>query len=322
MQKLSDFELVTFLQQLKVLLSDDGSLPTALSDIQEHTQSDILKKHLKQAVSGLQSGKSLHDSLFPENHPFPEQIALTFKEMPAQNQDMVATVKNLEDSYKTRMFLVNTPAVKMGKFALSMVVLFFIFVLVFVVPSMSEMFQGMGRKFIPPTTRSVLVLSELFINYWFVMIPLSLVGSYYAGLKIFSADEDIHDTYLAFSLLAGQIRNGASIEQALTWAHNSVGKGVVSKNLKSALISLQNGESFSASIKKTGLFEPFVANIIAAGEKKGSLEQALTETASYYSVEREIKGKYASIIIILLTILAVAYLVIAMYMPIFQMGTY
>lgn len=121
-------------------------------------------------------------------------------------------------------------------------------------------------------------------------------------------------------------KNGISVHESLELAADCLDNDALRARLAEARSDiLSKGLTLSASLNKIDIFPPFAVNMIAVGEEGGRLEESLTEIANVYDreVEQSIKVMTSLLepILILAVGTVVGFIVFAMLLPIFNIGT-
>ena len=319
MHKLDDFNLLLFLKQFRVLLSDGVSVADSLELISKHISDQRFKKYLVSAHKDLKSGKNLYDALFGKSHPFPESMARCVRSMPQKDHDLELTIKSLEENYGTRTELVHKsfsflPSIGVTLFC----VLLLAFFLTAVTPVFEELLSGFGRG-LPAPTKFVLSLSLFLRKYWFLALLIIAAVYYLIFLWRVKFRFNDSDLYYIFSLMWGQLTSGATIKQMLSWAADSLDNPRMGERLRSILRDVESGKTLSESFRHVAYFPSFVSDIIAPAEKKGDLKPAMEEIVSYYSIKKE-WDLPISILPIIVVIFAILFFILAVYLPIFRMA--
>jgi type IV pilus assembly protein PilC len=214
--------------------------------------------------------------------------------------------------------------------------------LVKVVPVFEDLFQSFGAD-LPAFTRFVVTLSEAAQQWWFVvLLALAACGYLFQSthrksqkfrdfvdrsmLKIPVIGKILHKAAIArfARTLATTFAAGVPLVEALDSAAGAVGN-VVYRN---AIIQVRNGvstgQSLQNAIQMTGIFPNMTIQMIGIGEEAGSLETMLDKVAEFYEAEVDnavdaLSSLMEPMIMVVLGTL-VGGLVIAMYLPIFQLG--
>ena len=103
-----------------------------------------------------------------------------------------------------------------------------------------------------------------------------------------------------------------------------LGNRFLEDSFKKVIRDVEEGELFSSSLEKTGVFPSIAIQMIIAGETTGALTAVLPEITAYYENELSTKvGLLTSLIEPILMIimgLLIGFILIGMYLPIFQMA--
>ncbi|SIS98940.1 type II secretion system F family protein [Neptunomonas antarctica] len=214
--------------------------------------------------------------------------------------------------------------------------------LVKVVPQFESIFSSFGAE-LPAFTQFVVGLSEIAQDYWFIaLIAVMLTGFLFTKaieksqkfadfidrsvLKLPVLGQVLHKAAIArfARTLATTFAAGVPLVNALDSASGASGN-VVYRN---AIIQIRNGVSTGQSLQNavimTGIFPNMAVQMIAIGEEAGSLDMMLDKVASFYEeeVDNAVDNLSSLMEPMIMSILGVLVggLVIAMYLPIFQLG--
>jgi type IV pilus assembly protein PilC len=252
--------------------------------------------------------------------------------------DRLATYKEKVESLKKKIkkAMTYTAAVLVVGIIVSAILL------VKVVPQFESVFSSFGAE-LPAFTLFVVNLSEIAQAYWFIALIIVMLAGYSfvkikeksqnfadfidrAVLKLPVLGEVLHKAAIArFSrTLATTFAAGVPLVNALDSASGAAGN-VVYRN---AIIQIRNGVSTGQSLQNavtmTGVFPNMAIQMIAIGEEAGSLDMMLDKVAGFYEEEVDnavdnLSSLMEPMIMAVLGVL-VGGLVIAMYLPIFQLG--
>jgi type IV pilus assembly protein PilC len=178
----------------------------------------------------------------------------------------------------------------------------------------------------------------------FFLLVIATPFAAFIGFKQFRKTENgmmITDTYLLkipvfgmvlkkvsiakFSRTLGTlIKSGVPILQALDTVGKTSGNKVIEKAIESARQSIREGERMAEPLRKTGVFPPMVIQMIAIGEETGNLDTMLNKIADFYDQEVDVavKGLTSMIEPLIMVVMGVVIgaIVLAMFMPMFDMG--
>jgi type IV pilus assembly protein PilC len=209
-----------------------------------------------------------------------------------------------------------------------------------VIPTFAELFSGLGAD-LPMPTRIVIGLSNNLVRYF----PFLAVGGAAAafGFRTYYANPAgrrvIDRTVLAMPILGNimkkiavarfcrtlstLISSGVPILDGLEITARTAGNSVVEDAIMVTRTSIERGETISAPLKETGVFPPMVAQMIGVGEATGALDTMLAKIADFYEEEVDVAvaGLLTLLEPIMIAVLGVVVggIVIAMYLPIFDL---
>ncbi|MDG1493335.1 MAG: type II secretion system F family protein, partial [Luminiphilus sp.] len=215
--------------------------------------------------------------------------------------------------------------------------------LVKVVPTFAETFKGFGAD-LPAFTLFVLGISE-FVQQWWLFIAVALVlaiwgyfqaivrSSNFRGrvdsiaLKLPIIGTIVHDAVVArFSrTLATTFAAGVPLVEALDSTAGAAGNAVYAQGIRQIRDDVTSGTSLHLATRGTGLFPAMLLQMTAIGEESGSLDEMLGKVADQYEaqVDNAVDSLSSLMEPIIMSILGVLVggLMIAMYLPIFMLGT-
>jgi type IV pilus assembly protein PilC len=215
--------------------------------------------------------------------------------------------------------------------------------LIKVVPTFKQMFEGFGAD-LPAFTLMILNLSDIVRKYTFVVF-LALVAVVYLFIRTYQTKVAFRNMCEAALLrlpvfgeiirksavarfartLATTSAAGVPLGDALDAVAKATGNIVYERAVMQVKESLLAGEQLRPAIKKTKLFPPMLEQMVGIGEESGSLEDMLSKVAGIYEEQVDLAVDSLSTLLepIILVILGVIIggLVIAMYLPIFKLGS-
>src|SRR5919107_2147528 len=212
--------------------------------------------------------------------------------------------------------------------------------LIFVIPTFQNMFSGAGLE-LPLPTRVVIAMSSFLIGYWWAMLlamggVIFAIRSYYATP---SGRRQIDGGLLRSPVLGDVLRksavsrftrtlgtlvsSGVSILEGLEITARTAGNQVVHNAVMESRRSIAGGATIAAPLEKSKVFPPMVISMIAVGEQTGGLDEMLTKIADFYDEEVDVAvsallSLMEPAMIVILGVI-VGGMVIAMYLPIFDM---
>jgi type IV pilus assembly protein PilC len=209
-----------------------------------------------------------------------------------------------------------------------------------VIPTFAALFSGLGAE-LPLPTRIVIALSNNLVRFFPIVIVAIGVGGYlfkryYAtpsGRRVVDATM-LKAPVLGLILrkiavarfcrtLSTLISSGVPILDGLEITAKTSGNSIVEDAVMVTRKSIERGETISVPLKDTGVFPPMVTQMIGVGEATGALDTMLAKIADFYEeeVDAAVAGLLTLLEPIMIAILGVVVggIVIAMYMPIFDL---
>lgn len=214
--------------------------------------------------------------------------------------------------------------------------------LIFVIPTFADMFADFGAA-LPAPTRLVLSISDFFVAYYPVIF-LSLIGCIWLFRRFLKTDrgkEVMHPLFLKMPIFGEVLRkvavarftrtlgtmlsSGVPILDALAICGRTAGNKVVEKEVGQVRVSISEGKTIAEPLYNSLIFPPMVVQMISVGESTGALDAMLGKVADFYESEVEnavtaMKQLIEPMMILILGTL-IGGLVIAMYLPIFKLGS-
>jgi type IV pilus assembly protein PilC len=209
-----------------------------------------------------------------------------------------------------------------------------------VIPTFASLFSGLGAD-LPLPTRVVIALSNNLVKFF----PVLLIGGFAAawGFKTYYATTNGRRVIDAFTLkmpilgnimrkiavarfcrtLSTLISSGVPILDGLEITAKTAGNSIVEDAIMVTRKSIERGETIAVPLKETKVFPPMVTQMIGVGEATGALDTMLAKIADFY--EEEVDTAVAGLLTLLEPIMiallggVVGGIVIAMYMPIFDL---
>jgi len=215
------------------------------------------------------------------------------------------------------------------------------FLLSFVVPSITQIFLEMNRQ-LPRPTRLLISICSFMRAYW-LLFPAAACGAFFAAAAWLRTEQgrltwdrsklrlplfgrlflklEIARMARTFGAL---LASGVPILRALEIVKGVVGNRFVADALNSVKDSIGRGANIAEAMRATGLFPPIVLHIIATGQISGGIENGLIDIADMYDDEVEQTSKaLVSLLepaILLVMGAVVGFIVLAILLPIFDIN--
>lgn len=252
--------------------------------------------------------------------------------------DRVATYKEKTEALKSKL----KKAMKYPIAVVTVAVIVTGILLVKVVPQFQEIFTSFGAQ-LPAFTLFVIGLSEIVQAYWFIV--LAVIFALVAGFnRLMKTSESFRHNFERLTLklpVAGPIIQqsalaryartlsttfaaGVPLISALESVADATGNIVYKEAVLKVRDDVSTGQQLQFSMRATGVFPAMAVQMVAIGEEAGSLDEMLDKVATYYEdeVDTQVDSLTSLMEPIIMSVLGVLVggLVMAMYLPIFQLG--
>ena len=340
---ITPLDIAIFTRQLGTMMKAGVPLVQSFDIVADGLENPTMRDLVVQIKNDIEAGNSLAGSL--KKHPiYFDELYCSLVDSGEQSGaletmlDRVATYKEKTEALKTKI----KKAVKYPIAVVLIAVVVTAILLIKVVPTFEELFKGFGAE-LPAFTQMVIAMSEWMQAYWYIlfgMIAIAAVG-FIEGKKRYKPFSDAIDaltlkmpvfgnivfqsTIARFArTLATTFAAGVPLVEALNSVAGATGNIVYKNAVYRIREEVSSGTQLNFSMKSTGLFPPMAVQMTAIGEEAGSLDAMLDKVATHYEqeVDAAVDGLTSLLEPMIMAILGVLVggLIIAMYLPIFQMG--
>ncbi len=340
--RLSGRRFLAFNQELLVLLKSGLPILQVLDTVAERLESGAFHEVLNEIRNDVKGGASLSEAFGKYPRHFPQLYIASIKagektgDLPVTLGRYIAYQKRTE-KIKGR--------VKSASFYPALLTFFIVgvllFMMLYVVPRFTQIFADASID-LPLATRVIIFLAESLVDLMPLILPAAVGLAFVA--RAFLATERgrllLDRTKLGIPFfgrllidyaLSGFCRtlsttmiSGIPIVQAMQMSRGTLNNRVLEGKVQKAIRRVEEGTSISTALEQAGFFPGIALRMIGVGENSGSLAEMLSDVSDYYEDELERKLDRLTTLIEPLMMLAMGLLiggiVIAMYLPIIQMG--
>lgn len=336
-------EIVYFTNQLAVMVDTGITLAAALQGILEQEKNPTLKACLKELKKSVEGGEDFSVALAKYPKYFDKTYISLIKASEATGTlgEMLQRIadylrKELETRGKVRASMAY-PAVM-----LFLAVAVTLFLLVFILPQFTPMFQSKGIK-LPTATVVMMAISDALLNWWWAWILGSVgtvVGIVYA--KKTEPGRKVWDRLMISMPLLGMMNRKVVISRSIRTLGTMLTSGIpmleslrlsseVSGNYwyeqlwKDVAVQVTSGAQVCESLRGNPLFPSMLVQMISAGEQTGRLGPILERVANYYDGEVDVSLKSVTSMIepLMITVMGgvVGSIGMALLLPIFKLSS-
>lgn len=338
--KLKDLAIMA--RQLATMINAGLSLLRALTILADQTESPALAKIVAQVRNDVETGVSFSVALGKHPNVFPPLMVNMVRAGEVGgflDEVLLSVAANFEGEVQLRGKIKSAMTYPVVVFIVAIIAM--VGMLLFIVPIFANMYAGLGAQ-LPFLTRLLMVMSN--VMKW-------TIGPFMVGVIVFAIWWRRHKNDLSirervdplklrvpvFGLLWRKIavsrftRNfgtmihaGVPILQALDIVGETSGNVVIEHAAKAVQESVRRGESLAGPLAQHPVFPPMVVQMIAVGEDTGALDTMLAKVADFYDSEVEAMTEQLTSLIEPIMIVGVGgiigFIVIGMYMPVFQIA--
>ena len=321
-------------RQLSTLLSSGVPLIDALRSLSDENRGfwkGVLVGIRENVAAGASLSRALeaHPKLFPE---FYINMVAAGEQSGALDRVLIRVADFLEKQASIQSKLRAAMIYPVFMASVGFVVMSFLFT--FVVPKIVKIFEN-SKSALPFITVVLIKISNLFVNYWWLLIILAVAlvaamkrlrerhGRYLDAVKLKLPGNVLQSLYFGrFARTLGFLLGGGlPMLKSLELSAKSTGNIVIEERIRQAAKGVAEGARLSTSLEG---FPPVLLQLIATGEKSGSLVEVLDKTADSYEEDFERRVQKALALLepsmILLMGLVVGFIVLAVLLPMFQLN--
>ncbi|MDQ6960983.1 MAG: type II secretion system F family protein [Mariprofundaceae bacterium] len=342
-EKVTPKDISIFLRQLSTMLNAGLPLVQCFELAEKGTEKKSMGTLLTKIREGLEAGGSLGGTL----RQFPQEFdTLSCALVEAGEQGgILDTILLRLCGYKEKSLALQAKIKSAMTYPIAIIAISFIvtsILMIFVIPMFAEMFSSMGQA-LPLPTQIVLTLSNGFVDYWYIVLalPFAVVSTIKAIYRTPQGQYQLDNLQLNLPIFGDILRKGAvarfcstfstlssagvPILETLDTVSQISGNVVLERVIINAKESIMEGHTLSEPLEKSGVFPLMVTQMISIGEATGSMEDMMAKIADFYEeeVETAVDGLSQLIEPVIMAFLGIVIggLVIAMYLPIFQMAS-
>jgi len=342
-QAIKPMDIAIFTRQLATMMKAGIPLVQSFEIVGEGLENPSMREIVFSIRDDVSAGNHFADAI----RKYPRQFDELFCNLVESGEqsgaletmlDRLATYKEKSEALKSKIKkAMNYPITVLVVAAIVTAIL-----LIKVVPQFAETFSSFGAE-LPLFTQYVMRLSDFMIAWWLYILVGVGIGGYIfkeakhrskkfsESLERLSLKLPVFGNIIEQSCLARFTRTlsttfaaGVPLVDALTSVSGATGN-IVYKNASLQIRDdVTSGQQLTASIKSTGLFPIMVLQMVSIGEESGALDAMLDKCATFYEaeVDNAVDGLTSMMEPLIMAVLGVLVggLMIAMYMPIFQIG--
>jgi type IV pilus assembly protein PilC len=334
-------DLTIMTRQLATMIGSGMTILRALMIIESQTANKMLQETLMTISKEVEAGTPFSDAL--EKHPkifSPLYVSMVRagETGGVLDSSLLRVADQLEaaDSLKRQVKSAMVYPIVVLVFALAVLSA----MLLFIVPQFASIFKDLGGQ-LPKITQYTVAASELLQQRWYAVFG-GLFGGIY-GFKKWKQTPGGRRTWeratLRMPMKVGDIVQkialarwsrtlsaltgaGVPLLLALDVTGKTSGNAVVEETMEDVIQSVKGGGTITGPLKQSPVFPAMVTHMVAVGEETGQMEEMLSKVADFYEdqVDAAVKSLTSIIEPIMIIVIGaiVGFVVISMYMPMFE----
>lgn len=343
-KKIKPMDIALFTRQMATMMKAGVPLLQSFDIIAEGFDNPNMRKLIDEVKQEVAAGNSFASSLRKKPEYF-DDLYCNLVDSGEQSGaletllDRVATYKEKTEELKAKIKKAMTYPIAVIVVAVIVTAI----LLIKVVPQFESVFEGFGAQ-LPAFTMIVVNLSRWLQEWWFLVL-FAIFISFYSFSQTYKRSEKFRDSldrallkapivgpilYKAVvarfaRTLATTFAAGVPLVDALDSVAGATGNVVFRNAVNRIKTDVSSGSQLNFSMRNTGIFPTMAVQMTAIGEEAGSLDEMLDKTASYYEAEVDNAVDNLTTLMepLIMSVLGVLVggLIIAMYLPIFQLGS-
>ena len=342
--KVSDKDITLFTRQLATMLKSGVPLLQAFDIVGKGHSNAAVSRLLMDLKTEVETGSSLNGA-FKKYPLYFDPLFCNLVEA-GEQAGILETLLDRLATYKEKILAIKSKIKAALFYPIAIMVVAFVItavIMIFVIPVFKQVFTSFGAD-LPAHTLIVMAISEFFVKTWYIMFPL-IGGAIYFFLESWkrSLPMQIFMDKLSLKLpifgdvirkatiarwtrtLSTMFAAGVPLVEALDSVGGASGNYVYSSATKKIQGEVSTGTSLTVAMQNANVFPPMVIQMCLIGEESGALDSMLSKVADFFEAEVDdavdaMSSLMEPVIMVVLGGL-IGGIVIAMYLPIFKLGS-
>lgn len=337
-------DIAIFVRQLATMMKAGVPLTQSFEIVADSLENPSMKELVLKIKADIEAGSNFATAL--RKHPkYFDDLFCSLVESGEQSGTLETMLERVA-TYKEKSELLKAKIKKAMKYPIAVIIVAIIvtaILLIKVVPVFADLFAGFGAE-LPAFTQFVVNMSNWMVKYYLVFfVILAILAVSFAQAKLRSQKFRNFLDKLALKLpifgdivyksiiarfcrtLSTTFAAGVPLIDALDSTAGATNNIVFYEATQRIKEDVATGQQMQFAIRSTNLFPSMVIQMVGIGEEAGSLEEMLDKAATYYEneVDNAVDGLTSLMEPMIMAFLGIVIggLVIAMYLPIFQMGS-
>lgn len=341
---ISDKDITLFTRQLATMMKAGVPLLMSFDIVGKGHSNPAVAKLLMDIKADVETGSSLSAAF----RKYPLYFDTLFCNLigAGEQAGILDTLLDRLATYKEKIQAIKSKIKSALFYPISIIVVAFVIVsviMIFVIPAFKELFDGFGAE-LPAPTLIVMAISEIFVRWWWAIFG-AIGGAvwffFYTWKRSVTMQATMDRLILKVPVFGSLVRKatiarwsrtlatmfsaGVPLVEALDSVAGAAGNRVYYDATKKIQSEISTGTSLTVAMQNTNVFPNMVIQMASIGEESGSLDSMLSKVADFFEAEVDdavdaLASLMEPVIMVVLGTI-IGGLVVAMYLPIFKMGS-
>jgi type IV pilus assembly protein PilC len=342
--KVTEKDIALFTRQLATMMKSGVPLLQAFDIVGRGHSNPAVGKLLLDIKADVETGSSLSQAF----RKFPLQFDALYCNLVSAGEQagILDTLLDRLATYKEKIIAIKSKIKAALFYPIAIIVVAFVItavIMIFVIPAFKEVFKSFGAD-LPAPTLLVMAVSDFFVAYWWAIFG-AIGGGLYFFFESWKRSEKVQmfmdrlllrvpvfGDIIRKSVIARWTRTlatmfaaGVPLVESLDSVGGAAGNHVYKVATKQIQSEVSTGTSLTISMQNVNLFPNMVTQMVAIGEESGALDSMLAKVADFFEAEVDdavdaMSSLMEPIIMVVLGTL-IGGMVVAMYLPIFKLGS-
>ena len=342
--KVTDKDITLFTRQLATMMKAGVPLLQSFDIVGKGAANPAVAKLLFEVKTEVETGSSLAQAF--RKYPLYFDALFCNLVQAGEQAGILETLLDRLATYKEKILGIKSKIKSALFYPIAIIVVAFIItsvIMIFVIPAFKQVFTSFGAD-LPAPTLLVISISDYFVKYWYVIFGVIFGGLYaffYAWKRSVAVQIFMDRLLLRVPLFGDLVRKstiarwtrtlstmfaaGVPLVEALDSVGGASGNYVYVIGTKQIQSEVSTGTSLTVAMQNSNVFPSMVIQMVSIGEETGSLDAMLSKVADFYEAEVDdavdaLSSLMEPLIMVVLGTL-IGGMVIAMYLPIFKLGS-
>jgi type IV pilus assembly protein PilC len=343
-KKITDQDITIFTRQLAVMMKAGVPLLQAFDIVGKGHANPSVGKLLLDIKTEVETGSSLSVAF----RKYPQYFDALFCNLIGAGEQagiLDALLERLA-TYKEKILAIKKKIKGALFYPVSIIVVALVItavIMIFVIPTFKDLFKGFGAD-LPAPTQFVMNMSDFFVAYWYILfgaIGLAVWGTLFTYKRSVAMQNMVDRMMLRLPIFGEVIKKasiarwcrtlstmfaaGVPLVEALDSVAGAAGNHVYFEATKRIQAEVSTGTGLTVAMQNSNVFPSMVLQMSAIGEESGALDAMLSKVADFFEAEVDEAVEALSSLMepLIMVVLGglIGGLVVAMYLPIFKMGS-